>query len=279
MKHNTLIYRLLLLLIFSVSFTSCSGGGSETSISTNNNPTSTTFQGAYSGQFTGAQTGTWNIVIDTQGGITGSANTSSLPLTNFTLSGRVDEDNPIILISATNENELTFIVEIIAGVVTGSWEDNSSGGILNGELLRADDGISGALSIGIEINNYTFFPLNVFNLNSFISFNNDVNPVNPPYYDSHAILVFINSEDNTLAAISYSYFNTNAENSQLTGDYLYLLNCASNLCTSIDLNLENQTITFTNTDLPVDNSPETNNREGVTNLATLPATINGSISW
>jgi hypothetical protein len=174
------------------------------------------------------------------------------------------------------------MITIVNGVVTGTWTDTDSngGGTVTGAIV-ANTNISGSFSVSVEINNYTFTPLNVVDLTasaSILAVNNKQDPVNPAFYDSHGLMIVINPLDNTIAAISYSYFNTGPD-SMDTEDYVYLRNCLLDLCPSVTLDLNNKTLTFTNTELPVDNSPETVNRPNVTNRATIPSKINGSISW
>ncbi len=94
----------------------------------------------------------------------------------------------------------------------------------SGLAERNNDITSGSFSVGVELVNYTFTPLNVFDLTaslSILSINNDEDPVNPPFYNSHGLAVIINPLNNRAAAISYVYFNSGASGSVLAGDYLY----------------------------------------------------------
>ena len=290
--HKEIIRNLVPTLVLALFLTACGGGGGNDSPNTNggnnndgNNPSAdspSAYQGSYTGEFTGTETGTWELTIDQDGNATGSATTTTLPVTTVSLQGAIDENGDSTLVSGTAGVDVTFMITITSGVVTGNWTDTdgTGGGTVTGSIV-ANKNVSGTFSVGVEIINYTFTPLKVIDLTasaSILAVNNDQDPVNPAFYDSHGLLIVINQLDNTIAAISYSYFNTGPD-SMPTEDYVYLRNCALDPCPSVNLNLAAKTLTFTNTELPVDNSPETVNRPNLTNKATIPATINGSISW
>lgn len=290
--HKEIIRNLFPTLVLALFLTACGGGGGNDSPNTNggnnndgNNPggdSASAYQGSYTGEFAGTEAGTWELTIDQNGNAVGSATTTTLPITTVSLTGAIDENGASTLVSGTAGVDVTFTITITSGVVTGTWTDTdgTGGGTVTGSIA-ANKNVSGSFSVGVEIINYTFTPLKVIDLTasaSILAVNNDQDPVNPAFYDSHGLMIVINQLDNTIAAISYSYFNTGPD-SMPTEDYLYLRNCELNPCPSVSLDLNNRTLTFTNTELPVDNSPEAKARPSITNIATLPATISGSISW
>ncbi|MFV1983492.1 MAG: hypothetical protein ACC657_08120 [Thiohalomonadales bacterium] len=270
---------LIFTLLFALFLTSCGGGdGNNTNNNTGNKISD--YQGTYTGQFTGTETGTWEIIIDASGNVTGTAITTTLPVTTIPLSGTVDTSGSSTLISGTAGIGVSFMITISNGTITGNWTDSNGGsGVVTGNI-KANTTVTGFFTVGVEIFNYTFTPLKVIDLTDTtytLSITNNQDPVNPTFYDSHGLAIILNPLNNTIAAISYSYFNTGS-GAAITEDYLFLRDCSLTPCTSVSLDLNNRTLTFTNTNLPVDKSTAAN-RPNVTNIATMPATINGSVSW
>ena len=173
-----------------------------------------------------------------------------------------------------SKNKIIILTSLFT-LISAVYADENSHKKLVGSVTK------GSFSVGVEINNYTFKPLNVNDLTSsafMLSVNNNHNPVNPSNYNSHGLMILLNPLNNKISGVSYSYFNTGSNN-KIPNDYVYFRNCMLKTCPSVHLDLKNKSLSFVNTELQVDNSPETISRPNVTNKATIPAKINGSIRW
>lgn len=90
------------------------------------------FEGLWSGNYSGGDTGQWSATIDDDGNVSGSAISDSLPNFPLSLSGRITEDGEF------NAEGAFFIEEPV--VFNGMLNENSASGVWTNDLA----GIKGA---------------------------------------------------------------------------------------------------------------------------------------
>jgi hypothetical protein len=276
--------KMLALLILTFNLVAC-GGASE---GTPNNDTgskpgiggnevATPYTGTYKGEFTGIETGSWEITINPNGGVMGNATTTTLPITTYPLTGTINTAGNSTLISGNSNSDITFKISIISGIVTGNWSSSAGGGAVSG-IVISTGAVSGVLSVSGDFGNKSFTPLNVNKLSVgpvyLIAFDNlpGGQIQTDPGFDDHLITLYFDPITNNLVAVGYSFLNPASLGVNQVG-YIYQRDCLNSPCPSISVNLAQNTVTFTNTELRVDSSALGDN------VAIMSATVNGTLTW
>lgn len=125
MKKSLTSIAFLPLAIFSLS---CSQDDSSKSIEQPSNPY-LKYKGDWQGTFSGGDSGTWEATVNDKGSIVGKVKSNALPLTNFTLEGKVSEDGNVsinYIYVGSKIGEFTGIMTSSSS--NGNWFSNSSAG-------------------------------------------------------------------------------------------------------------------------------------------------------
>ncbi|VAW92187.1 hypothetical protein MNBD_GAMMA22-2399 [hydrothermal vent metagenome] len=281
MKILVNIEKVMILLLLTLATTACGGGGSpSTPDSVSGSETNPIYIGSYSGDFVGADSGTWQFTVNADTSVSGTLTTTTLPITSYVLSGSIDAQGNVVLLSGSTADAIRCDIFINNGIATGTWTDGTGVGSLSG-IITSSDAVTGSLAVSAEFGDKVFTPLNVNQLNlaplQIVSFNDQLGNVIPIEVgiDNHILALYIDQSSNVLVAVAYSFFNTVAI-SETPTSYDYQINCVDNACAAINLDLAQSKVSFTNVSLPVlVFEPGSIN----TNIAINPATVNGTFTW
>ncbi len=276
--------KIVALLVLSINLIACGGGGGST-----NNPdtdtgtvtvTDSIYVGTYSGEFFGADSGTWEFIVNSDTSVTGTLTTTTLPITIYALTGTIDAQGNVVLLSGTTADAIRCDIIITNGFVSGSWSDGTAVGNLTG-IITSSSAVSGSLAVSAEFGNKVFTALNVNQLNleplQIVSFNNHPGNVAPTVlgFDDHILALYIDSTNKILIAVAYSFSNPVAAG-EVPTSYDYQIECVADACAGINLDLAQNKVSFNNVTLPVlVFGPDELNF----NIAINPATVNGSFNW
>lgn len=87
------------------------------------------FKGAWEGTFAGGDSGTWEITVNDNGGITGSVKSNTLPETNFLLSGKVSIEGDVTINYIFAERKIgSFVGKMTESSVSGNWNSSTAAG-------------------------------------------------------------------------------------------------------------------------------------------------------
>ncbi len=281
MKMLIKIEKLLALLSLTLVASACGGGGSNSNSDTGiPTVTDSIYVGTYSGEFFGADSGTWEFIVNSDISVTGTLTTTTLPIITYTLTGTIDAQGNAVLLSGTNADAIRCDIIITNGFVSGSWSDGTAVGNLTG-IITSSSAVSGSLAVSAEFGNKVFTALNVNQLNldplQIVSFNNHPGNVTPTVlgFDDHILALYIDQTSQILLGVAYSFSNPVAAG-EVPTSYDYQIDCVADACTTINLDLTQNKVSFSNVTLPVlvFDPGELNS-----NIAINPATVNGSFSW
>lgn len=259
-----------------------------------NNTLLTTMAGIYNGTFSGDGSGTWSIVVTTNGVITGSGCANSTD--PFSAAGTVSSDGVSALGFASDGNFAGSFD--LAGTFSGTWSAN--GGIDTGTFTgsKADTSSvgscsggsqpppstgggdttppSGSVSIsGTDTNTIgtTFTPVydNDSFENSFITsaFLFDVNIYTSSLgTDARFLVMAFSPTDDSPMSVGFGKITAGSQDG-----YNYNANCLSgDDCSGVSFNRSTMTVTFTNVVLPKELSD-------LDNLATDSIALNGTVTF
>jgi hypothetical protein len=107
------------ILIITLFISSCSSSSDEdTSISSS-------FEGNWSGVYTGADdNGIWNMTVDGNGSISGTS-TSKVFASTFEVSGNVQANGNLSVTVGTASSGATFVGEMRQSTASGTWNNSS----------------------------------------------------------------------------------------------------------------------------------------------------------
>ena len=248
--------------------------------------------GDYQGNFSGDDTGTWTANVNTNGGISGIRRSDNFG--DASIAGSVSSSG-LSTISGTIDTVVFSGLFIRSGNVSGTWiDDDGTSGIFtgnristapipgNGEPTPAPINNFGSLSIsGIDANNIgtTYTP----NLDPVIIkdtlFNTGTVTVNWSQsifsnneFESRSMTFRFNEKDGSLYSVIYIRLTGNNPGDEPTSFFSYFVDCEDDpqSCLSMDLDVMQQQITFTNTSLVIDMG---------NNNATDIISLNGLLSW
>ena len=119
------IFLIVLIAVFTLTIQSCKKD-SEEKVSD--------YMGDWSGTYSGDDEGTWKVLVDKDGGVTGSMTSDNIPIT-IDFEGKVDETGKVLV---TFENALgdgSMTGQMTDGKVTGTWSNDTQniGGIIEGK--------------------------------------------------------------------------------------------------------------------------------------------------
>lgn len=110
-----------------------------TPVTTPTTPATTTasFAGTYSGTYTGAEVGTFNVVVSSAGIVTGNVFSQTFAGQVFPVSGQVGSNGQVVLTATGQAGSSNFVGSISAGgIVSGTWSYNTpltGGGTFTGQ--------------------------------------------------------------------------------------------------------------------------------------------------
>lgn len=116
--------KFILLILMSLFFTSCKTGEN---IASNLSATGYLNAGHYIGTYSGDDSGTWDMTIDSEGQITGSSISDSQETSS--ISGSLNENTANIKLS----NGTTFSISINSNKISGTWDNSGLTGNIEGK--------------------------------------------------------------------------------------------------------------------------------------------------
>lgn len=276
--HNfsPFIKKLTVLLLMSFTLFSCGGGGGGGGTTPSGTTTPSRYQGTYTGNFNGADSGTWTISVASNNKVTGTAIIMTRQNTTVTLNGTLSTSGNSTLKGTAGFISYTITINT-NGMVSGTWVDSQSrtSGTLMGSLVPGSNpaGIFGSVNL-----NSTDFGIKKFTPNNRTSQTNSILlGANENFSQTltrdafNSLINFDMAGKFTDVTLLYSSFN--AQNS----GYCYKVICNGRItdtaCRNIVVNSINKTITFKNAVM----SSFINNQ--ICNFAMGTMQVNGTLKW